>query len=94
MNFILWLFSCVYDVPLCNQRIKLNRLQSWLYCGYITKKTTTQKHFFLRLTGLWNAPAASSTTGLLLSLDEPAEALRCCWLERWEPREPLDPREL
>lgn len=43
MNFILWLFSCVYDVPLCNQRIKLNWLQSWLYCGYITKKNNNTK---------------------------------------------------
>lgn len=46
------------------------------------------------LTGLCRATtaAASSMAGPLLSLDE--AALRCCWWDRRESLEPLEPSEL
>lgn len=49
-----------------------------------------------KVIGLCSATAApaSSIAGPLLSLDDVAEALRCCWCERWDPRDPLDPSEL
>lgn len=48
-----------------------------------------------KVIGLCSATApASSMAGPLLSLDEVAEALGCCWWDLWDPREPLEPREL
>lgn len=60
------------------------------------EKLIYQNYWSLGLTGLCKAmaAAASSMAGPLLSLEEAAEALRCCWCERREPREPLDPSEL